>query len=139
MKNLIALSMFLFALFVSQVAGAWEPVDDETVRVSATYTESTTDINNKPLRNLDRIDHYYSIGEGPTILAHSEPATGATGGAKRSIVFNIAVAAGMTVTPKFYMVAVAGTESSINSSIATLLVDRWVPVAPKAPTDYIVE
>ena len=74
MKRLIALIALLVGLGVAQVATAFELLDDKTVRVTASYVEPTQNTDDSPI-NLDRVDVYCSIGDGPNGLGHIEPAS----------------------------------------------------------------
>lgn len=111
-------------------------VDASTVKLTASYVESSQDADGTALTDLAYTNVYYQIGSAPPVRGPQVPASAPSGGGTISTTILVPVAAGSkaTITAWVTETDTLGNESAPSTTV-TLSVDRLLP---KAPTNFTI-
>ena len=113
-------------------------VDASTVRLTATFTESTKDVDNTvdpadnpPLTDLNHSTIYVKVGVAPPASVALIPATAKTGGGNISTTILVPALANAKTTFTAWVTETddAGNEGP-QSNVVTMTIDRVGPMAP---------
>lgn len=111
-------------------------IDNNTVRMSATFTEPSLNADGSPLTDLARTTIYVKIGTNPAASVVTVPASQPSGGGNIATTFLVAAQNGSKTTFNAWVTAtdLTGNESSPSVSV-TFEIDR---VGPVAPVDFLL-
>jgi len=113
-------------------------VDENTVKLVASYVESTLNVDGTPVQ-LAHTNIYVSVNSAPPVKGADIPATSVNGGGTVTVDVAIPAANGVATAVLAYSTetTVQGVEGS-HSNFVTYTVDRKpvAPVVPAAPTGF---
>lgn len=111
-------------------------IDNNTVSLTAAYTEPTTNPDGSALTDLAYTSIYYHVNGGPKIVGPRTTASDLSGGGHIEIILIVPAPTGGVTDLAFYATA---TDTAGNESLPTTPVQFTVErLAPSSPTSFTI-